>query len=146
MIKSEFNTFMVVDTASTSLDIKHLENRIWNYQTFFTDKQWHKIVAHLFEIESVVKPVFVSCHHSELKAVIERQVLNMTTLKLKVSYNQYGTNFDSSMITTLKLWAVSLHADTLFINDDNTVSLYCKDGCICENYAHTIKELYDSFR
>ena len=75
MTKSEFNTFMLaVDTASTSTDIKRLENRIWNYQTFFTDKQWLKIVNHLFEIESVIKPVFVSCHHRELKAVIERTI------------------------------------------------------------------------
>lgn len=65
---------------------------------------------------------------------------------MKISYSTFGTNFDSNIITVLKIWATKLEADTMFINDDNTVSLYCKDGCICENYAPTIKELYDSFR
>lgn len=72
MSKSEFNTFMLaVDTASSNQDIKRLECRIYNYQTFFTDNQWKKIITRLFEVEAVIKPTFVSCHHRELKAFLQ---------------------------------------------------------------------------
>lgn len=38
-------------------------------------------------------------------------------------------------------WAKRLDAEECIIHTDGTVSLYCKDGCICEHYRPSEREL-----
>ena len=42
----------------------------------------------------------------------------------------------------LQRWAKRLEADEMTIHSDGTITLMCKDGCICENYKPSLKELY----
>ena len=39
-------------------------------------------------------------------------------------------------------WARRLETEEMTIHKDGSVTLMCKDGCICENYRPTSKELY----
>lgn len=41
----------------------------------------------------------------------------------------------------LNRWARRLDADEMTIHADGTVTLMCEDGCICENYNPSAKEL-----
>ena len=44
-------------------------------------------------------------------------------------------------IIAISRWAKKLDAEECTIHSDGTVSLYCKDGCICENYLPSGREL-----
>ena len=39
-------------------------------------------------------------------------------------------------------YARRLEADEMIIHENGSISLYCADGCICENYRPSAKELY----
>lgn len=45
-------------------------------------------------------------------------------------------------IKTLIGYAKRLDADEMIIHKDGSISLYCKDGGICEHYRPSRKELY----
>lgn len=38
-------------------------------------------------------------------------------------------------------YAKRLEAEECIIHSDGTISLYCKDGCICEHYSPGAREL-----
>lgn len=42
----------------------------------------------------------------------------------------------------LKKYAKRLEAEEVTIHKDGSVTLMCKDGCICERYTPTSKEIY----
>lgn len=45
-------------------------------------------------------------------------------------------------ISSVWNYAKRLEAETITIHKDGTIDLFCSDGCICENYRPTAKELY----
>lgn len=48
----------------------------------------------------------------------------------------------SDEIKAIYGYAKRLEADECIIHGNGSISLYCKDGCICENYIPTRKELH----
>lgn len=56
------------------------------------------------------------------------------------------TNFckrlDKETKIALYRYAKRLDATEMTIHKDGSISLFCDDGCICENYRPTAKELY----
>lgn len=57
------------------------------------------------------------------------------------TYN-FCKKIDVSMKIALDKWAKRLDAEEMTIHKDGTVTLMCADGCICESYRPTFKELY----
>lgn len=57
------------------------------------------------------------------------------------TYNFYK-RLDVATKIALDKWAKRLEAEEMTIHKDGSVSLYCKYGCICENYMPTREELY----
>ena len=55
-------------------------------------------------------------------------------------------NFCEKMNVPYKLllekWAKRLDAEEMTIHRDGSVTLMCKDGCICKRYTPTSKEIY----
>lgn len=55
-------------------------------------------------------------------------------------------NFCKKMSVETKIllskWAKRLEAEEMTIHKDGSVTLMCEEGCICERYTPTAKELY----
>ena len=57
------------------------------------------------------------------------------------TYN-FCKRIDVETKVLLYKWAKRLEADEMTIHKDGSVTLMCKDGCICDNYKPTASELY----
>ena len=54
----------------------------------------------------------------------------------------FSKNMEVSYKIALNKYAKRLEADEMTIHRDNSITLMCEDGCICEHYKPTSKELY----
>ena len=59
-----------------------------------------------------------------------------------MTITNFNKKYTRSDIIALIKYARRLEAEELTIHKDGTITLMCKDGCICENYLPTAKELY----
>lgn len=60
----------------------------------------------------------------------------MTTINFNRKYRKED-------LIALNRYAKRLGAEEMTIHKDGTITLMCKDGCICDNYLPTSKELYN---
>ena len=69
----------------------------------------------------------------------------MKTYNHILSVSTVGTHCEEYIDAVLE-WADRLGAQWVEINEDSTVTLLCKSGCICENYEPTNEELQKAMR
>lgn len=73
-------------------------------------------------------------------------MLSLSQQKTKGGVLMKTYNFCKKISVSEKIaldkWARRLDADEMTIHANGSISLYCKDDCICENYFPAAKELY----
>jgi len=59
-----------------------------------------------------------------------------------MEFTNFCKRLGSDEIKAIYGYAKRLEASECVIHKNGSISLYCPDGCICENYIPTRKELY----
>ena len=72
-------------------------------------------------------------------------VNNMRIYNNIISVSTIGSHTDEYKEAVLE-YADRLQAQYVEINEDSTITLMCKDGCICENYLPSNEELQRAMR
>ena len=74
MKTAEFKTLInKIENATKSGELTKLENKVWNEQTFFTEKQWNTVLLALVKVAHEKGLLSLSSHHSELKAAAQEK-------------------------------------------------------------------------
>lgn len=73
MKTAEFKTLInKIENVSKNGELTKLENRVWNEQTFYTNKQWEKVLIALVKVAHDKGLLSLSVHHTELKAAAQQ--------------------------------------------------------------------------